>query len=771
MAVFEKSGAPSATAPQNLQFERQDWSLFRTLEGLQQRAGVPMSQLRRLILKELADNGLDEKAKVRVGILPGAVYYVEDDGPGIDPEKVAQLFSISRPMQSSKLLRLPTRGALGNGLRVVAGAVLASEGTLVVTTRGRRMTLRPERNGTTAIVHTEPVSFPRGTRVEITLGPALPKDPNALHWAQIACLMAEQGQCYVGGSSAWWYDSTQFHELLTASGSTPVRERISHLDGCTGPKAGRITVEAGLGRTLCEDVTATQARRLLTVAREYSKRVKPERLGFVGPVFGPAYARTAGTAKFGSVEPFAEVPFVIEAWSAEIDGDKTALFAHVNKSPITARVDAAREKRDIDFFGCGLHHVIAQAPKEKHFNIRLNIITPYMPITSDGKAPDLSPFLDQICAAVSKAVTKSRRPNATGTMSQKDVVLDHLNDVIASVSGNSEYRFNERQLFYALRPIVMNEMGDELKIGNFKTIITDYENEHGDIPLMYREPRGSVYHPHTRETLSLGTLMVEEYQRPPWTFGKLLYIEKEGFSEALKDVLWAERHDCALMSSKGFTTRAVRDLVDKLAEHNEPVTVFCVHDADAYGTMIYQTFQEATKARGARKVEIVNLGLEPWEALDMGLEVETIEADKKRPVADYVRERRDRDWDDWLQTHRVELNAMTTPAFIAWLDGKMARQDGKLIPPDDVLLAEFNTVTERLIREETTARILREAGFEDQVAAAVAAVERPTAATLADAIRQGFDPPHAAIERPLPERPSHPPVCAQHGVAVRVRAG
>ena len=207
---------------------------------------------------------------------------------------------------------------------------------------------------------------------------------------------------------------------------------------------------------------------------------------------------------------------------------------------------------------------------------------------------------------------------------------------------------------------------------------------------MYREPRGSIYHPHRGETITLGTLMVEEYERPLWTFNKLVYIEKEGFSEALKDVRWAERHDCALISSKGFSTRAARDLVDKLAEHDEPVTIFCVHDADAYGTMIYQTFQEATKARGARKIKIVNLGLEPWEAVAMGLEVENVEAGKQRkPVAEYVLDRDDvapdgSSWDDWLQTHRIELNAMTTPQFIAWLDGKMAAYH-KLVPPPDVL--------------------------------------------------------------------------------------
>ena len=113
------------------------------------------------------------------------------------------------------------------------------------------------------------------------------------------------------------------------------------------------------------------------------------------------------------------------------------------------------------------------------------------------------------------------------------------------------------------------------------------------------------------------------------------------------------------------------DLIDKLVEHNEPVEVFCAHDADAYGTMIYQTLQEATRARGARNITIINLGLEPWEAINMGLEVETVEdskSKKRKPVADYVREADDRDWEEWLQTNRVELNAMTTPQFIAWLD-------------------------------------------------------------------------------------------------------
>jgi hypothetical protein len=291
----------------------------------------------------------------------------------------------------------------------------------------------------------------------------------------------------------------------------------------------------------------------------------------------------------------------------------------------------------------------------------------------------------------------------------------------------------------------MQETGEELKIGNFTAIITDYEAEFGEIDGMYHEPRGSITHPHRDETLTLGTLMVEEYERPEWTFNKLMYVEKEGANEALKAVRWPEQHDCAVMSSKGFSTRAARDLIDKLAQHDEPITVFCAHDADASGTMIYQTLQEATKARDARKIQILNIGLEPWEAVEMELEVETVEKGKRRkPVADYVLEREDSSpdgdtWEDWLQTHRVELNAMTTPQLIDWLDGKMAEHGvGKLVPPADVIAAELERRIEQKVRATLTERILREAGLERQVKTAIKKIEKPAAATLTEGIKVSF---------------------------------
>ena len=78
------------------------------------------------------------------------------------------------------------------------------------------------------------------------------------------------------------------------------------------------------------------------------------------------------------------------------------------------------------------------------------------------------------------------------------------------------------------------------------------------------------------------------------------------------------------------------------------------------------------------------------------------------------------DWAEWLQTLRIELNAMTTPRFVAWLDAKMAEHgQAKLIPPADVLARRLEAGVQERIREAITARILREADIDGLTAAAV----------------------------------------------------
>jgi hypothetical protein len=73
--------------------------------------------------------------------------------------------------------------------------------------------------------------------------------------------------------------------------------------------------------------------------------------------------------------------------------------------------------------------------------------------------------------------------------------------------------------------------------------------------------------------------------------------------------------------------------------------------------------------------------------------------------------------------------------LIAWLDAKMADYD-KLIPPVDVLEQELADSIEKKVRAAVTERILREAGLEDQVAAAI---ETRDGDTLAKGIEDLFE--------------------------------
>ena len=124
----------------------------------------------------------------------------------------------------------------------------------------------------------------------------------------------------------------------------------------------------------------------------------------------------------------------------------------------------------------------------------------------------------------------------------------------------------------------------------------------------------------------------------------------------------------------------------------------------------------------------------------MNLDVEDVEGGKNKPVADYAYSRATKKTGpEWLQTHRVELNAMTTPQLNKWLDQKMAEHGGgKLVPPPDVLDAELADKLEAKVRDDLMERILREGNFEGRVSETLASIKTPKAATLTEGVKELF---------------------------------
>lgn len=732
-------------------FEREDWTLFRNTGTLGQKAGVPLHKLAGLVVKELCDNALDTGTKVSVTQDDEGWIFVDNEGPGmgLDAVAIANIFSIRRPLTSSKLIRVPSRGALGNGLRVVSGAVLASRGELYVETDGIRYVLTPQDSGETTVT-TATALRTQGTRVALRLGASIPVSADALSWAKQSIIFATPGKPFVGKTSAWWYDSESFFELCKASGSQSLggilklfREKPTHV---TLPQS-----------TVASTFTRETASQVLHELRVKTLPPKPVVLGKLGDTIGMAHAESKGEIKMIGNDLDAVLPFHIDAYlSTREDSDKDSVLMMVNRTPITGEITTQRQKGSkLGIIGCGLGHAIEMGRKPVF--LVCNITIPYMPVTTDGKEPDLFRLLGPLAESIERAAARARRKAAKAEgpkLSQRAVIVENLAPAIDKASGSGVYRYSLRQLFYAVRPYMLDVFGKEPDYNYFAQVITDVEAERGeDLPGLYRDARGTIYHPHTGQEIPLGTLNVEKYSRPDWTFNKVLYSEKEGFFSILKDAGWPERNDCALLTSKGFASRAARDVIDLIGSTQEDIYFFCIHDADASGTLIYQALTEATRARAARKVHVINLGLDPWEALDMGLQVEKFRESaegRSLPVADYV----GRPWSNWLQTQRVELNAMSSPQFIAWLDEKFAEYADKIVPPAQVLQNKFEEGAQRSVERLLAQRILAEAGFSEQVEALMQKAQSASNAfDLDTVVREGLQAtPTALWSQPLAEK-------------------
>jgi hypothetical protein len=167
--------------------------------------------------------------------------------------------------------------------------------------------------------------------------------------------------------------------------------------------------------------------------------------------------------------------------------------------------------------------------------------------------------------------------------------------------------------------------------------------------------------------------------------------------------------------------------------------------------MIYHTLQNETKARGARKIEVVNLGLEPWEGVAMGLEIEEVEGtDRRRAVAPYVAKhdqewRRWLDqhncasWEHWLQRYRIELNAMAPGKRIAWLTEKIEKHPPrKVIPPRGVLHSGRVSAARGVIKDELTKR----ARIEERTEEILTEIEWPDRERLPRVVSRFLDRKH-----------------------------
>jgi len=275
-------------------------------------------------------------------------------------------------------------------------------------------------------------------------------------------------------------------------------------------------------------------------------------------------------------------------------------------------------------------------------------------------------------------------------------------------SDNGAFTPMVRQLYYVMRRLLQEDgCHDSLSDAYHRTILEKYEQEVGR-RLCHRKAVGDMIEPHstcptceTPQGCSLGTTGVEHYNVPKHRFNKIIYVEKTGFMQQLLAAKIHNRFDVAIAAGAGFSPQAAKELFAKI-KRQIPVTVYVLHDADIAGLEIARSLGKRLVHENYH-VTVEDFGLRPEEAIELGLPSETVEItaepswglkqsvsqkELKWLLGDDVGETR-----HWKKSRkvryvgeRVELNAFTPKAFIAWIEGKLQNVAGKIIPEKNIVL-------------------------------------------------------------------------------------
>jgi DNA topoisomerase VI subunit A len=340
--------------------------------------------------------------------------------------------------------------------------------------------------------------------------------------------------------------------------------------------------------------------------------------------------------------------------------------------------------------------------------------------------------------AKSAFLNRRARMIRSSRITVKQAAFGCMEAAYLAASANGRLWANARQIMYQARPTIQNQTGEQLNDQYFtQVLLPSYiEERRADWKVAY-DNRGHFVEPHTKKAIGLGTLAVRSYLHemhgpqlseptiepptvatcgPEARFGAVLFIEKEGFLQLFESVQLAERFDIAIMSTKGQSVTAARELVERLCARNVPLLV--LHDFDKSGFSILGGLRESNRRYqyghrhrqnvidlGLRLDDVNELDLEAEAAFDRGSEFQRkMNLRKNGATPEEIK---------FLLEQRVELNAMASDQLVEWLEKKLvAHGVKKIIPASERLVDMYRLAAETKLLEASLAEAMEKARAE-----------------------------------------------------------
>ncbi len=344
----------------------------------------------------------------------------------------------------------------------------------------------------------------------------------------------------------------------------------------------------------------------------------------------------------------------------------------------------------------------------------------------------------------------------------KDASFDAIPEAYRKASSDGRLPAHARQIMYAARGAIQERTGERLDDRYFtQSLLPEYLRVYraktADWDVVF-DARGHFCEPHTGRVVPLGTLEVRAHlhsQRsaqqsesrvvtrtlfptrgPEHRYGAVLFIEKEGFLPIFERAQLAKRYDVAIMSTKGISVVAARQLVDELCgKHQIPLLV--LHDLDKAGFSILGTLRRDTaRYKFRNKFDVVDLGLRLSDVEEHGLDAEDFYLKAKRTSvrSNLLRNGATAEEADFIcNGQRVELNAFGSAELIAWIESKLAAHGIRKVVPDTAALEQ---AYRRAVHDEYVSRRVADLNREAAQFAAEATIPKSLTAKVRTALTQ-----------------------------------
>ncbi len=597
-------------------------------------------------------------------------------------------------------------------------------------------------------------------------------------------------------TSAWWYDTPALRRLLfnhianarQGGRDLTLREFVRQFRGLSGTTkaaavCARVPDIARLTDFEHDEGTATISA-LLTAMQEATQPPPVRMLGLVGEEHLRARFAAWYDVKrwwYKKVEGEADgIPFAFEVALAET-AQPGAFFSGINFSPTFQDPFAIRAFACGEVYGYGALGFLAAGhasptphtsmAQHAHTSAAVHLVCPALEFLDRGKTRLKVPhaMADAMAGALWRVVkdlyreeerrrkdaaraerqaAERHRARAADRWTLKEAVFAVLPAAHAKASGDGAYPVSSRTLYYAVREQIQRYVRKDLDYNYFsQQLLTEYRERCGPLAGLYYDPRGQLYEPHSGGAVALGTREVDDYAFPAWEYNKILYIEKKGLWPIIQAAQLAQRYDMAVVAAEGYASEAARTLFTA-ADQDREYRLFVLHDADPHGYNIARTLRAATRRMPGYRVDVVDLGLGFDDARRRGLQAETFTRQKALPAGLELTAEERRAFEGrpsgraaWI-CERVELNAFTAPALVAYIEERLAAEGAtdKVLPPENVLADEAERGYAAAVRAvvEDTARQFLDV---ETIASEVAAMARPTllGGPLTDTVRAAHE--------------------------------